>query len=85
MEARRGKTLGNNTAQNSQYKGAVKEIEKIIGRKLDNEELKELHENITGEGLGFWEIVITGVQNFGEPEDLEKIPVDKVPEGWEWW
>jgi hypothetical protein len=69
MEVRRGKTPGNNQAQNAQYKGAVKEIGKIIGRKLDNDELKELHENITGEGLGFWEIVRTGVQDFGEPDD----------------
>ncbi|MGL5075356.1 MAG: hypothetical protein ACRDBG_05875, partial [Waterburya sp.] len=47
-------------------KGAVKEIGTIIGRKLDNDELKELHENITGEGLGFWEIV-------DERKDIESV------------
>ena len=81
-EARRGKTPKSNKAQNKQYKQAVKEIEKIIGRKLDKEDLTRLHEAITGEGYGFWEIVITGVEMFGSPEDVEKIPEDKIPEDW---
>jgi hypothetical protein len=83
--ATRGNTPKDRDAQKKVHAGAVKEIERIIGRKLSKEELDLLHEAIIGQGYGFWEIVITGVDMFGNPGDLDKIPRDTVPEGWEWW
>jgi hypothetical protein len=71
--------------EDREFKDAVKKIEKIIGRKLSVEEERALHDAITKQGYTFWEIVITGVQMFGESEDLDKIPRNAVPEGWEWW
>ncbi len=69
FQARRGKTPRNNQAQNGQFEDAVKEIEKRIGRQLKKDEIRRLHEAISGEGYGFHDIVSIGVAMFGKPED----------------
>ncbi len=69
FQARRGKTPRNNQAQNGQFEDAVKEIEKRIGRKLTQDEVRRLHEEISGQGYGFHDIVSLGVAMFGKPED----------------
>ena len=73
-----------NDSENQEFEGAVSQIQKIIGRKLNKDERQALHQAITGQGYTFWEIVITGVEMFGTVEDLEKIPKNQVPPGWEW-
>jgi hypothetical protein len=76
FEARRGKTPKNNQAQNDQFDDAVRKIEKIIGRKLKDKEIRRLHEAISGEGYGFHEIVDLGVAMFGDPEHQSEVDED---------
>ncbi|MCG8362988.1 MAG: hypothetical protein MJA27_06595 [Pseudanabaenales cyanobacterium] len=71
-----------NTEEDRQARGAIREIERIIGRRLSDDERTELHNAIHGQGYGFWEIVIVGVQMFGAAEDLDKIPKNRWPEDW---
>jgi N12 class adenine-specific DNA methylase len=68
FQARRGKTPRNNQAQNGQFEDAVKQIEKRIGRKLKNDEIRRLYKAISGQGYDFHEIVSIGVDMFGNPE-----------------
>jgi hypothetical protein len=82
--ARRGNTPENNSDQNKQFNDAVKAVERLRGKPLSEEERNAFHKAVSGQGYGFWEMVITGVDMFC-PEALNRIPRDKVPEGWEWW
>ncbi len=52
-----GGTPGNNQAQNKQFKDAVREGERDLGRKLNKEEIRRVHDEISGENLGYHEIV----------------------------
>ena len=54
----------NNQAQNKQFKGAVKDIEKKIDKKLTHDNLEVLHDEITGKNLSYHEIVEVGVDLF---------------------
>lgn len=54
-----------NTAQNKQFADAVRQAEKNIGRKFGLDEIRQLHEDISGEDLSFWEIVQRAVEMFG--------------------
>jgi len=56
----------NNEAENKQFKDAVREIEKKIGRKLTKDEIRRLHDAISGEGYGYWDIVGIGEDMFGD-------------------
>ena len=58
-------TPGNNRAQNRQFADAVKEIEKKIGRGLSADDRRKLHDAITGQNMGFHEIVAEGISLFG--------------------
>ena len=69
FESRRGNTSGNNEAQNAQFKDAVRAIERRIRRKLNKDEIRRLHEAISGEGYDFHDIISLGVDMFGNPED----------------
>ncbi|HBL58646.1 MAG TPA: hypothetical protein DDZ80_09055 [Cyanobacteria bacterium UBA8803] len=60
-----GGTPGNNQAQNRQFRGAVQEIERRIGRKLSKDEIRQLHDTITGQNYGYHEIVEEGIGMFG--------------------
>jgi hypothetical protein len=58
---------GNNIAQNRQFDGAVREIEKQIGRKLTKNERRQLHDSLHHlENPGYWDIVEEGLNIFGE-------------------
>ncbi len=58
-------TPGNNEAQNKQFRDAVREAEHKLGRKLDKSETRRVHDEITGENMGFHEIVQTILAMFG--------------------
>lgn len=53
-------TPGWNGSQNDQFNGAVKEIEKKIGKKLDKDKRKQLHQHISQQDYGYHEIVEEG-------------------------
>jgi hypothetical protein len=55
-----------NTAQNKQFDGAVKQIEKEIDKKLTMKERDELHRTISKQSYEYWEIVDEGVGLFGK-------------------
>jgi protease prsW family protein len=60
-----GGTPRTNTAQNKQFRQAVQEGEKRIGRSLSKDERTRLHRAISGENLGYREIVEELVAMFG--------------------
>lgn len=61
-----------NKAQNKQFDGAVKELEAQLGRKLSQDEIRQLHEALHDlEDPGFWDIVEQGLKEFEEKEDGE--------------
>jgi hypothetical protein len=54
-----------NKDQNRQFRDAVREIERIIGRKLRDDEKDRLHREVSGMGFGFGTIVQVGLAMFG--------------------
>lgn len=60
-----GGTPGNNQAQNRQFKGAVREGERQIGRRLTKDEIRQVHDAISGQNYGYHEIVKLIVEMFG--------------------
>ena len=62
-----GRRPGSNTAQNDEFEGAVKELQRQLGRKLDHDEIQQLHRALHElEDPGFWDIVEQGLKEFGE-------------------
>jgi hypothetical protein len=61
----KGNTPRNNQAQNKAFRGAVQEIERSVGRRLTKDEIRQLHDEITGQGYGYQEIVDEGNAMFG--------------------
>jgi hypothetical protein len=57
-------TPKSNTAQNKQFADAVREIEKRIGRKLSKNEIRRLHDAISGQDYDFHDIVEEGIGMF---------------------
>jgi len=53
-----------NRAQNREFREAVRQIEKQIGRKLTQGEIRWLHDEISKQGFSLWEIVEIGVEMF---------------------
>lgn len=53
-------TPKNNQAQNNQFKDAVKNIERNIGKKLTDKQIRELHNEISKQGYGYHDIVEEG-------------------------
>jgi lipase chaperone LimK len=61
---------GNNQAQNKQFKGAVQQLERELGRKLSADEVRRLHDAIHDlEDPGFQDIVDQGHKEFDKPGD----------------
>ncbi len=58
------KTPQDNARQNKSFKDAVNAIERQLGRKLSKREVRRLHEDITGEGYGYHQIVSEGLSLF---------------------
>jgi hypothetical protein len=54
-----------NRDQNRQFRAAVREIEKLIGRALSEEEWERLHREVSGMGFSFGTIVQIGLAMFG--------------------
>jgi len=50
-------TPGNNQAQNRQFRDAVREAERDLGRKFNKDEIRRIHDEITGQNMGYHEIV----------------------------
>ncbi|WP_147459222.1 RHS repeat-associated core domain-containing protein [Saccharothrix variisporea] len=63
--AGKGGTPQNNQAQNREFNDALRAIEREIGRKLSKSEQRQLHNEITGQGYGYHDIVDIGVGLFG--------------------
>lgn len=63
-ENKKGDTPGNNQAQNKQFNDAVKEIEKRTGTRLTQDQVTKLHYEISKKGLGYQQIVNTGLGLF---------------------
>jgi hypothetical protein len=61
-----GGTPGNNQAQNKQFRDAVREIERRIGRRLSKDEIRRLHDSISGQNYGYQDIVEEGISMFGK-------------------
>jgi len=53
-----------NRDQNRQFRAAVREIERILGRELTEEEWDRLHREVTKMGFDFENIVRTGLSMF---------------------
>ncbi len=71
MEARKDKegkqkdgTPRSSGAQNKQFRGAQKEIEKKLGRKLKDKEIRQLHDEISKKDYGYHDIVEEGDRMF---------------------
>jgi hypothetical protein len=60
-----GKTPRNNQAQNAQFAGAIKEAESRINKKLTKDQIREVHDAISGQGYGYHEIVDITISMFG--------------------
>uniref|UniRef100_UPI001B8BE3D1 hypothetical protein n=1 Tax=Allorhizocola rhizosphaerae TaxID=1872709 RepID=UPI001B8BE3D1 len=58
-------TPGNNQAQNKQFNDAVRNAERQLGRKLDKGEIRRVHDEITGQNMGYHEIIETILSMFG--------------------
>ena len=58
-------TPGNNRAQNRQFDDAVQEIQRRIGRNLSADDRRQLHDSISGQNMGYHEIVEEGISLFG--------------------
>jgi hypothetical protein len=58
-------TPGNNQAQNRQFRDAIRSAERDIGRKLSKDEIRQVHDAISGENLGYHEIVELVKSMFG--------------------
>jgi amino acid transporter len=58
-------TPGNNQAQNKQFRDAVREAERRLGRKLDKGQIRRVHDEITGQDMGYHDIVETIISMFG--------------------
>lgn len=54
-----------NTDQNRQFRDAVREIERILGRRLRMSEWDRLHREISGMGYSFGTIVQIALAMFG--------------------
>jgi len=55
---------GDNTSKKKEFDDAIKEIEKTTG-KLSKSQRRRLHDAITKQRLGFWDIVEEGLNMFG--------------------
>ncbi len=58
-------TPGNNQAQNRQFRDAVRNAEKHLGRRLTKDEMRRVHDEITSQDFGFHEIVEAILGMFG--------------------
>jgi RsiW-degrading membrane proteinase PrsW (M82 family) len=58
-------TPGNNQAQNKEFRDAVREAERELGRKLDKSEIRQVHDEISGQNFGYHEIVQIILDMFG--------------------
>ncbi|MFZ1410828.1 MAG: hypothetical protein WAS07_05195 [Micropruina sp.] len=58
-------TPGNNQAQNRQFRDAVREAERDLNRKFTKDEIRRIHDEITGQNMGYREIIETIKGMFG--------------------
>jgi len=66
--ATRGSTPRNNQKQNAQFKDAIRGAERDLGRRLTEQERREVHDEITGEGMDYHQIRETAGDLFREGE-----------------
>ena len=60
-----GGTPRNNRAQNRQFRGAVQEAQRRLGRRLTKPEIRRVHDEISGQNYSYREIVELIVDMFG--------------------
>jgi hypothetical protein len=58
-------TPGNNQAQNKQFRDAIRAGEREIKRSLSKDEIRQVHDAISGENLGYHEIIEVVKSMFG--------------------
>jgi hypothetical protein len=58
-------TPGSNQAQNRQFRGAVQEAQRKLGRRLSKDEIRRVHDEISKQGYGYKEIVELILDMFG--------------------
>ena len=58
-------TPGSNQAQNKQFRDAIRQAERDLGRNLSKHEIRQVHDEITGQNMGLHEIVETIIGMFG--------------------
>ncbi len=58
-------TPGNNQRQNKQFADAIREIERRIDGKLSKDQIRRLHDAISGQIYDYHDIVEEGVRMFG--------------------
>jgi RHS repeat-associated protein len=65
LQAISDNTSKDNEKENKQFKDAVKQIGRDRGRPLTRDEARRLHDEISGEGLSYQDIIETGKSIFG--------------------
>ena len=61
-------TPGNNQAQNKQFRDAVRQYERETGNKLDQDQVRQIHDEITGQNMSYHEIIQAIYDLFGGGE-----------------
>jgi hypothetical protein len=54
-----------NREQNLQFRAAVREIERVLGRTLTLDEIDRLHREVSGNNFSLQEIIGIGIAMFG--------------------
>jgi len=61
-------TPGNNQAQNKQFRDAVRQYGRETGNSLDKDQVRQIHDEITGQNMGYDEIIQAIYDLFGGGE-----------------
>lgn len=56
--------MNDNIRENRQFRAAVREIERLLSRRLSLTEVDRLHRDVTGRNLGYHELIEAGLDLF---------------------
>jgi Pretoxin HINT domain len=62
------RTPGNNQAQNKSFRAAVQEAQRQLGRQLSKDEIRRVHDQISGQGYGYHDIIDEFMSMYGGDE-----------------
>ena len=60
------RTPGNNQAQNRSFRDAVQQAQRQLGRQLSKDEIRRVHDQISGQGYGYHDIIEEILSMYGE-------------------